>query len=132
MIQEVLFTFILQVKQAKLRTILDSGSQKNLIVSTIVQELGLELKDHPNPYELSGRNQESYDKVIKKCTFKYAITKDFMDEMTYDMVPMDCTNVLVSILFLRDIKTHIILIYLLSVGGFVKVQQKRLDQTPRG
>jgi len=44
-----------------------------------------------------------------------------MDEMTYDMVPMDCTNVLVSILFLRDIKTHIILIYLLSVGGFVKV-----------
>lgn len=68
----------------------------------------MELKDHPNPYELSGRNRESYDKVTKQCTFKYAITKDIMDEMTCDVVPMDCTNILVSIHFLHDRKDHII------------------------
>ena len=32
-----------------------------------------------------------------------------MDEMVYDVVPMDCTNVLVGIPFLYDRKAHIIL-----------------------
>jgi len=32
----------------------------------------------------------------------------FMDEMVCDVVPMDCTNILVGIPFLHDRKTHII------------------------
>ena len=42
------------MKQKMLTAILDSGSQKNLISSSIVQELGLEMKDHLDPYEISG------------------------------------------------------------------------------
>ena len=39
-----------------LTTILDSGSEQNLISSSIVQELGLVVQDHLDPYELSGQN----------------------------------------------------------------------------
>lgn len=34
--------------------------------------------------------------------------RDFLDEMVYDIVPMDYTNVLVRIPFLHDRKAHII------------------------
>lgn len=34
--------------------------------------------------------------------------RDFADEMVYDVVPMDCTDVLVSIPFLHDRKATII------------------------
>jgi len=63
--RERLFTFRMQVKQKMLTTVLDSGSQKNLISSSIVQELGLVVKDHPDPYELNGQNRESFDKVTQ-------------------------------------------------------------------
>jgi len=39
-----------------LTVILDSSSQKNLISSSIVHELGITVKDNTNPYELSGQN----------------------------------------------------------------------------
>lgn len=52
--RERLFTFKMQVKQRILSAILDNGSQKNLISSSIVQEMGLPVMDHLNPYELSG------------------------------------------------------------------------------
>lgn len=106
--REGLFTFKMQVKQKMLSTILDRSSQNNLILSSIVQELGLALNDHTNPYELSEKNWESFDKVTKQCTFKYNITKDFIDEMACDVVPIDYTNILVSIPFLYDRKTHIV------------------------
>ena len=46
-----------------LTAILDSGSQQNLISSSTVQELGLTVQDHPDPYELSGQNRDSFDRV---------------------------------------------------------------------
>ena len=67
------------------------------------------MKDHPDPYELSGQNRESFDRVTQQCTFRYGITRGVMDEMVCDIVPMDCTNVLVGIPFLHDRKAHIIL-----------------------
>jgi len=52
--RERLFTFRMLVKQKILSTILDSGSWKNLISSFIVQELGLAVTNHLDPYELNG------------------------------------------------------------------------------
>ena len=54
--RERLFTFRMQVKKKILSVILDSDSQKNLISSSIVHELGLAVMDHPDPYELNGQN----------------------------------------------------------------------------
>lgn len=55
----------MRVKQKILSVILDSGSQKNLISSSIVQELGLAVTDHPDPYELNGQNRDYFDRVIQ-------------------------------------------------------------------
>ena len=96
------------MKQKMLTAILDSGSQKNLISSSIVQELGLAVQDHPDPYELSGQNRDSFDRVSQQCTFRFGITRDYVDELVCDVVPMDCTDILVGIPFLHDRKAHII------------------------
>lgn len=54
--RERLFTFKMQVKKKILSAILDSDIQKNLITTFVVQDLGLVVVDHPDPYELSGQN----------------------------------------------------------------------------
>ena len=53
--------------------------------------------DHLDPYEISGWSQDSFDRVTQQCTFKYGITRDFVDEMVCDVLPMDCIDVLVGI-----------------------------------
>eukprot|EP01018_Ginkgo_biloba_P015883 Gb_35176 [translate_table: standard] len=106
--RERIFTFRVQVKQKILSAILDSGSQQNLISTSTVRELGLEVMDHPDPYELSGRNRESFDRVTQQCTFRFCIMREFVDEITCDVVPMDCTDILFGIPFLHDRKATII------------------------
>ena len=59
----------------------------------MVKDLGLDLEECPNPYEISRRNREESDLVTHMCTFKFFITKDYIDEVTCDVVPMDCTNI---------------------------------------
>jgi len=73
-----------------------------------MQEFGLEVGDHPYHYELSGWNHDSFDKVTKQCTFKFCINKEYVDEITCDVAPIDCNDVLVSIPFFHDRKATII------------------------
>ena len=80
----------------------------NLILASMVKDLCLDLKECPNPYEISGRNKEESDQVTHKCTFRFAIIKDYIDEVTCDVVTMDCTNVLLGIPFLIARKDTII------------------------
>ena len=74
----------------------------------MVKDLGLYLEEFPNPYEISGINREESDLVTHICTFKFAITKDYIDEVTCDVVPMDCTNILLGVPFFIARKATII------------------------
>jgi len=96
------------VKNRLVSAILDSGSQRNLVSASMVKELGLDLEECPNPYEISGRNKEESDPVTHMCIFKFAITKDYIDEITCDVVPMDCTNILLGVPFFIATKATII------------------------
>jgi len=78
----------MQVKQKIVSTILYSSSQNKLMSYSIVEEMGLEVGAHLDPYNINGHNQESFDKVTKKCTFKFYITKKFVDEIICDVVSM--------------------------------------------
>ena len=89
-------------------SILDSGSQRNLVLASLVKDLGLDLEECPNPYEISGRNRDESDPVTHMCTFKFAITKEYIDEVTYDVVPMDCTSILLGVPFFIARKATII------------------------
>ena len=98
----------MQVKNRVVSAILDSGSQRNLISASLVKDLGLDLEECPNPYEISGRNRDESDPVTHMCTFKFVITKDYIDESTCDVVPMDYTNVLLGVPFFITRKVTII------------------------
>ena len=95
--REQLFTMRMQVKNRVVSAILDSGSQRNLVLASMVKDLGLDLEECPNPYEISGRNREESDAVTHRYTFKFMITKDYIDKVACDVVPMDCTNILLGV-----------------------------------
>eukprot|EP01018_Ginkgo_biloba_P015834 Gb_22750 [translate_table: standard] len=130
--------------------ILDSGSQQNLVSASLVKDLGLDLEECPNPYEISNKNREESDQVTHQCTFKFAITKDYIDEVTCDVVLMDCTNVLLGIPFMinrkatitpylgkceieKNGKPFILKLVLVSklVALISRVEDKQVIQTPR-
>ncbi|GKD41496.1 retrovirus-related pol polyprotein from transposon TNT 1-94, partial [Tanacetum coccineum] len=48
--KEELFTMKIQVKHEVIEAIVDTGSRKNLISPSLVQNLGLKTTPHPSPY----------------------------------------------------------------------------------
>lgn len=98
----------MQVKNIVVLAILDSGSQRNLVSTSLVKDLGLDLEECPNPYEISGRNRDESDPVTHTCTFKFWITKEYIDEVTCDVVLMDCTSILLGVPFFIARKATII------------------------
>ena len=106
--REKLFAMRIQVKNRVVSAILDSGSQRNLVSTSMVKELGIDLEECPNPYEISGRNRDESDPVTHMCTFKFVITKEYIDEVTCDVVPMDCTSIMLDVPFLIARKATII------------------------
>lgn len=54
------------MKNKVISYILDSRSQRNLVSDSMVKDLGLDLEDYTNPYEINGRNREESDQVTHK------------------------------------------------------------------
>jgi hypothetical protein len=76
-------------KHTKIDTLVDSGSQVNLISEQVVQKLGLETRLHPRPYPLGWICDNAQVQVTKKCKLRFAITSSFIDEVELDVVPLD-------------------------------------------
>ena len=79
-----------------------------MVSASMVKDLGLDLEECPNPYEISDRNREESDPITHMYTLKFMITKDYIDEVTCDVVPMDCTNVLLGVPYFIARKATII------------------------
>lgn len=62
-----LFHIKIQVKKTKIDDLFDSGSQANLIAADLVKKLGLEVRDHPNPYPLGWVNKDAELKVTNNA-----------------------------------------------------------------
>eukprot|EP00253_Pinus_taeda_P034565 PITA_34565 len=60
-----LFHVKIQVKKTKIDALFDSRSQGNLIATDLVKKLGLEVRDHPNPYPLGWVHKDAELKVTK-------------------------------------------------------------------
>ena len=75
-----LFHINIQVKKTKIDALFDSGSQENPIAADLVKKLGLEVRDHPNPYQLGWVNKDVELNVTKQCRIRFAISVDFIDE----------------------------------------------------
>ena len=78
-------------------TLIDSGSQSNLISEELVKKLGLKTQIHHKPYTLQWISNNHQLHIIKQCTLKFAISSKFLDEVICDVVPLsECGMVLGS------------------------------------
>ncbi|GKA42329.1 hypothetical protein Tco_0734989 [Tanacetum coccineum] len=84
----------IQVKQELTEAIVDTGSEKNLISSSLVERLGLETTPHPHTYSLGWIKKDVDTQVNRQCKFRFAITNQFIDEVTCDVVPLDICQII--------------------------------------
>jgi hypothetical protein len=85
------------MKHTKIDTLIDSGSQSNLISEEVVKQLGLTTKLHHKPYSLKWIRNNHKLHITKQCTLKFAISSKFVDGVTCDVVPLnECGMVLGS------------------------------------
>jgi hypothetical protein len=92
-----LFHIRVIMMHTKVDTLIDSGSQSNLILEELVKQLGLKAQIHHKPYTLKWISNNHQMHITKQCTLKFAISSKFVDEVTCDVVPLsECGMVLGS------------------------------------
>lgn len=82
------------MKHDLIDTIIDLGSQKNLISESLVHKLGLTTTPHPKPYPLGWIQKNVELQITQQCTFKFAITREYIDKVTCEVVPLDVCQVI--------------------------------------
>jgi hypothetical protein len=75
------------VKGTPLHFIIDSGSQKKLILAEVVKRLALLTTSHPQPYTIGWLYQGSDLRFNQQCRLSYDI-KPFKDEVLCDIAPL--------------------------------------------
>jgi hypothetical protein len=92
-----LFQIRIIMKHTKVDTLIDSGSQSNLILEEVVKQLGLNTQMHHKPYSLKWIRNNHKLHITKQCILKFAFSSKFVDEVTCDVVPLnECVMILGS------------------------------------
>jgi hypothetical protein len=100
-----LFHIRVIMKHTKIDTLIDSGSQSNLISEEVVKQLGLNTKMHHKPYSLKWISNNHKFHITKQCTLKFAISSKFVDEVTCDVVSLNECGMVLGSPYLYDRKT---------------------------
>ena len=85
-------------------TLVDIGSQANLIFEGIVKRLGLKTELHIKPYPLRWVCKNALLQVTKQCRLRFSINADFIDEVDLDVIPLDICGMVLSSPYLFDRK----------------------------
>jgi hypothetical protein len=93
------------MRHTKVDTLLDSGSQSNLISEELVKQLGLKTQMHHKPYTLKWICNNHQMHITKKCTLKFSISFKYVDEVTCDVVPVSECGMVLGSPYLYDRKT---------------------------
>jgi hypothetical protein len=88
----------------KVDTLVDSGSQANLMSEYVVNNLVYETKSHPKPYPLGWICGDNNLQVTRQCKIKFAITSNYVDEVELDIVPLDICEIVLGRPYLYDRK----------------------------
>jgi hypothetical protein len=91
-------------KHTKIDTLVDSGSQVNLISEKVVEKLGLETRPHLRLYPLGCICDNAQVHVTKKCKLRFEITTSFIDEVGLDVVPLEICGMVLGIPYLYEKK----------------------------
>lgn len=76
--------------------IIDSGSFENVVSSYMVDKLGLKIVQHSHPYKLSWLQKNNEIKVNKRCLVSFSIGKNYKDEFSCDVAPIDACHLLLG------------------------------------
>jgi hypothetical protein len=88
-----LFHIRVIMKHTKIDTLIDNGSQSNLISEEVVKKLGLNTKMHHKPYSLNWISKDDKFPIKKKCIIKFSITSKYVDALICDVVPLETFEV---------------------------------------
>ena len=88
-----LFNIRVVSKHTKIDTLFDSGSQVNLISEALVKKMGLEMKSQLKPYPLGWVCDKEKLNVTKKCRIRFSIASKLIDEVDYNVVPLDICGI---------------------------------------
>jgi hypothetical protein len=102
---ECLFHSHMWVKGDSLHFIVDSGSQKNMILEDIFKRLGLLITLHPHPYTIDWLRQGRDLHVIQQFRLPYDI-KPFKDEVLCDIYPLEVCDVILGKPYFQ--KNHVV------------------------
>eukprot|EP00253_Pinus_taeda_P024887 PITA_24887 len=93
--EDCLFHSQMWVKGSPIQFIVDSESQKNLILEEVVKRFGLLTTAHPQPYTIGWLHQGRNLHVSQQCRLPYNI-KPFTDEVLCDIAPLEVCDVLLG------------------------------------
>jgi hypothetical protein len=99
-----LFHIRVIMKHTKIDTLIDSGSQSNLISKEVVKKLGLNTKMHNKPYSLNWKSKDHKLPITKQCIIKFAITSKYADEVTGDILMIETCGMVLGSPYLFDHK----------------------------
>ncbi|XP_071708258.1 uncharacterized protein [Rutidosis leptorrhynchoides] len=85
--------------------IIDGGSCENVVSTEMVEKLGLQVVDHPEPYQLTWLKHSSNVKVNKRCLVQFSIGNKYNDEVWCEVIPMDACHLLLGRPWQFDRKT---------------------------
>lgn len=83
-------------KHTKIDTLVDSGSQVNIISEQVVKNLGLETKPHSRLCHLGWVCDNAQLQVTKQYKLRFAIISSFNDEVELDVVPLDICGIVLG------------------------------------
>ena len=75
--------------------IIDTGSCRNVVSTTVIDKLNWPTTEHPSPYKLHWLNNSSDGKVTKKALISFSIGR-FLDKVLCDVCPMDACHILLG------------------------------------
>jgi mannose-6-phosphate isomerase-like protein (cupin superfamily) len=76
--------------------IIDSGSSKNIVSKVMVTKLGLQTRKHLFPYKIGWIKLGNEVKITEICHIKFSIGKNYVDEVTCDIVEMDVCHIILG------------------------------------
>ncbi|KAJ0453140.1 putative nucleotidyltransferase, Ribonuclease H [Helianthus annuus] len=82
--------------------IIDGGSCENIVAHTMVEKLGLQTQEHPNPYQITWLKKGNLVKVTQRCLVQFSIGNKYTDEIWCEVVPMDACHLLLGRPWLYD------------------------------
>jgi hypothetical protein len=100
-----LFHLRVIMRHTKVNTLIDSGSQSNLISEELVKQLGLKTQIQHKPYTLKWISNNHQLHITKQRTLKFEISSKFVDEVTCDVVPLSECGMVLGSPYLYDRKT---------------------------